>query len=100
LKKSKYIFPRFILIFISVTFIGNIYLQQCITGTVSHENGDPFHGAKILVEDSINGVISDVSGKFLIGIPNGNALFLFTFVGYITKQAATLQESNIPDKIL
>jgi TonB-linked SusC/RagA family outer membrane protein len=64
------------------------FLQQgiAITGTVTDESGIPVPGVTVLVEGAGRGVVSDAGGKYAITVPDGNAVLVFSSVGYIVQQ--------------
>ena len=63
---------------------GSSVLQQqlVITGTIKDDKGQPMPGVNIQVEGTTTGVISDVNGKYSIGVPNVNSVLIFSFIGY------------------
>jgi len=56
-----------------------------ITGTVT-DAGEPLPGVNVSVKGTSIGVVSDVSGKYQITVPNTDAVLLFSFVGYATTE--------------
>ncbi|MDR1865324.1 MAG: TonB-dependent receptor, partial [Bacteroidales bacterium] len=57
-----------------------------ITGTVTDENGSPLPGVNVVLEGTATGVISDANGKYSISVPDGNAVLVFSFIGYIAQE--------------
>jgi TonB-linked SusC/RagA family outer membrane protein len=60
--------------------------QKTVTGTVKDENDNPLPGVNIQIEGTSVGSITDVNGKYSIGIPNENAVLIFSFIGYNTQK--------------
>lgn len=79
-------------------------LQQIkVTGTVTDANTkEPLPGVNIVVSGTTNGTVSDVDGKYTITVPSGDAVLVFSYVGYITEQQAlngrtTVDITLVPD---
>ncbi|MDR1672838.1 MAG: TonB-dependent receptor [Bacteroidales bacterium] len=64
------------------------FLQQgiAITGAVTDESSIPVPGVTVLLEGTAVGVVSDAGGKYAITVPDGNAVLVFSSVGYIAQQ--------------
>ena len=76
----------FILIFFT-SFIAIGYTQNTLSGKVIDENGQPLFGVQIYSEELQKGITSDENGFYLIkNIPNGKHTFIFTYIGFETKQ--------------
>ncbi len=59
---------------------------QNISGTIKDVLGEPIIGASILVENTQNGVISDVDGDYtLLNVPN-NATLSISYIGMLTQK--------------
>lgn len=73
-----------ILSIIALTLMGlSISAQTKITvnGTVLDENGQPLPGLTVLVENTPNGTITDVDGKYRLQVPD-NSVLIFDCMGY------------------
>ena len=88
-------------IFISVIAVfaissASLYAQDKsmrLTGIVYDENKQPMPGVGVLVVGSLNGVVSDVDGKYSISVNKGQEL-QFSFLGYKT-ESVVVGNSNI-----
>jgi TonB-linked SusC/RagA family outer membrane protein len=69
--------------------------QQTITGTISDENKSPMPGVNIVIEGTSIGTISDINGKYTLGISNPNAALVFSFIGYDQKKIAVAGKNVI-----
>jgi TonB-linked SusC/RagA family outer membrane protein len=59
------------------------YAQQiAVTGTVSDESGETVPGASIVVKGTDIRSISNIDGKYSIGVPNAAAVLQISFLGY------------------
>jgi TonB-linked SusC/RagA family outer membrane protein len=58
-----------------------------ITGVITDENGISMPGVNIRVGGTTTGVISDVNGKYTVTVPGKDAVLVYSFVGYVTREA-------------
>lgn len=56
-----------------------------ISGKVIDEQGEGLPGVNITIKGTQQGTISDESGNFTLDVPNGEAVLVFSFVGYETQ---------------
>ncbi len=73
------------LFLIGVLLFGGTVLAQTITGTVSDNNG-PIPGVNILVKNTSKGTVTDFDGNYTIDNVEPNAILVFSFLGYTTKE--------------
>ncbi|MCL5129162.1 MULTISPECIES: TonB-dependent receptor [unclassified Algibacter] len=64
------------------------YLQQQVKGTITDINGQPIPGVNIVEKGTANGAQSDFDGGFSITPSNANAVLVFSFVGFVTKEVS------------
>ncbi|MGQ9620938.1 MAG: SusC/RagA family TonB-linked outer membrane protein [Bacteroidales bacterium] len=61
--------------------------QIRITGTVTDgETGNPMPGVNIQVKGTTVGAITDADGRYVINVTDRNAILVFSFIGYDTKE--------------
>jgi TonB-linked SusC/RagA family outer membrane protein len=65
-----------------------------VNGIVSDTNGDPIIGVSISVKGTTSGTISDVNGKFTIEAA-GNATLKLTYIGYLAKEVAINNQTDL-----
>jgi hypothetical protein len=88
------------LIFLS---LGTVQAQtRQISGRVTEDNGSPLPGVSILIKGTTNGTATDLDGRYTLTVPENNAVLVFSFIGYTTREAAvgaqtTLNVSMTPD---
>lgn len=59
------------------------FAQVTVTGTVTDETGLPLIGGGVVEQaNPDNGVITDLDGHYSITVPDGNAVLVFSFIGY------------------
>ena len=56
-----------------------------VTGTIVDESG-PLPGVSVSIKGTTMGVVTDISGRFSITVPNSDAVLQFSFVGYVTRE--------------
>ncbi len=60
--------------------------ERSITGKVSDEAGQSIPGVNIVEKGSTNGTTTDASGNYSIGVNSGDAVLVFSFIGYATQE--------------
>jgi TonB-linked SusC/RagA family outer membrane protein len=66
-----------------------------VSGKVIDEGGNPMPGVSVLVKGTQNGSITDDNGVYEITVPNGNAVLVFSFVGYNNVELAVGNRTTI-----
>jgi iron complex outermembrane receptor protein len=61
-------------------------VNRTITGTVSDDLGQPLPQATITVKGTTQSSSSDQNGKYSITVNSNNAVLVFTFIGYDTRE--------------
>lgn len=60
--------------------------QQKITGTVVDKDGAPIVGANVVVTGTTQGTMTDINGKYSIGVTPGSKTLTFTFIGMVPQE--------------
>lgn len=60
--------------------------QVLVRGTVVDQTGESVIGASIQVKGTTQGTITDIDGKFSLGVPNKKSVIVVSFIGYATKE--------------
>lgn len=70
------------------TAFASVDLQSTITvnGQVLDEAGKPMPGVNVLVKGTTTGTSTDTDGNYRITVPDGNAVLVFSFIGYFTQE--------------
>ena len=71
--------------------LGAVRQGITVSGTVSDEK-EPLPGVSIFVKGTLQGVVSDINGRYVITVPNRESVLVFSFVGY------TVQEIIVGDR--
>lgn len=70
--------------------------QVGVSGQVVDEDNNPLPGVNVVIKGSTIGTYTDVNGKYNITVADGNAVLLFSFIGYVTKEI-TVAAQNVID---
>ena len=90
--------PRFHHAFMLALFMCSTYATQAqvaVKGTVTDEAGSPLPGTNVLVKGSTTGTTTDAEGNFAIDVPQGDAVLVFSFIGYETTEVNIAGQSTI-----
>lgn len=70
--------------------INNVVIQQTsVTGNVtSAADGQPLPGVNVVVKGTTIGTTTDINGAFTLNVPDGNAVLVFSFVGYQSQEVS------------
>jgi hypothetical protein len=69
--------------------------QNKISGTVESGTGESMPGVNILEKGTTNGTTTDVDGRFSISVSEGDAILVFSFIGFVTQEVAVNGRSVI-----
>jgi TonB-linked SusC/RagA family outer membrane protein len=65
-----------------------------IKGTVTDTSGEPVTGANVVEKGTLNGIMTDIDGKFTLEIePNG--VLQISYIGYITQEIIVKDQQDI-----
>jgi CarboxypepD_reg-like domain len=98
--------PKFTSKWVSLMFLCGVMLFSAfdsfaaspamqVSGTVTDANGGGLPGVSVLVKGTITGTVTDDNGKFNISVPDGNAVLVFSSVGFTTQEIAVGGKSTI-----
>lgn len=60
--------------------------QLLVRGTVIDQTGETVIGASIQLKGTTQGTITDIDGKFSLGVPDKKSIIVISFIGYATKE--------------
>lgn len=66
--------------------ISNESISVKISGLVNDENNVALPGVSVLVKGTTIGTTTDIDGKFVLDVPETNAVLVFSFIGYISQE--------------
>jgi TonB-dependent SusC/RagA subfamily outer membrane receptor len=73
--------------------------ERTITGKVTAEGEGPVPGVNVVVQGTVIGAITDITGGYSIKVPGPTAVLVFSSIGYLTQQA-TVGAQTVIDIIL
>lgn len=76
-------------------FIQYASAQVIIKGSVSEGNGDPLIGASVTIKGELSGTTTDVDGNYSLSVADNNAILVFSFIGYETKEEPIANRTRI-----
>ncbi|MDH6305177.1 TonB-linked SusC/RagA family outer membrane protein [Parabacteroides sp. PF5-5] len=68
--------------------------KRTITGTVTDEQGEPVIGANVVEKGTINGVITDMDGKFSLSVYPSSILQV-SYIGYIMQEVGISGQTSL-----
>ena len=96
-KAVRRIFAAAVLCLLSVS-VSTVFGQSksvTITGTVYDEANMPAIGASVLEKNTVNGVATDVNGRYSIKLENPNGVLEFSYLGYATQDVSVAGRTEI-----
>lgn len=66
-----------------------------VKGKVADEKGEGLPGVNILVKGSVTGTVTDVAGEYSLDVPDGNAVLVFSYVGYLSQEVEIGSRSEL-----
>lgn len=85
-----------LLIWIVLICQTSIIAQSKISGQVtSSEDGETLPGVSILLKGTSNGTVTDVNGNYTLELSSGDAILVFTYVGFYPQEIPVENQSII-----
>ena len=85
-----------LLMLLLISFPLGIWAQnKTVTGVVVDVQGESIIGANVLVKGTVNGVITDINGKFTLNQVAADATLQISFIGYKEQTIDLKGKSNI-----
>ncbi len=69
--------------------------DRSVRGKVTGEKGEPLPGVNILLKGTTRGLTTDINGYFSIDVPNGDAVLVFSFVGYLSQEVVVGSRTSV-----
>lgn len=74
--------------------------DQVVKGTVvDNEKGEPLPGVSVLLKGTQRGATTNPNGEFSLSVPNGDAVLVFSFVGYEPQEQIVGNRTQINIKL-
>ena len=68
---------------------------KTVTGKVTDDKGQALPGVSVKEQGTKNGTVTDLNGSYSLHVENDNAVLVFSFVGYVTKNEAINNRSIV-----
>ena len=85
----------YLLLILCFGFSAQAQNPKNITGVVKDVAGIPLPGVNIVVKGTLQGVITDLDGKYLISVPGNDAVLVFSYIGYLAQEVAVANQDEI-----
>lgn len=69
--------------------------KKVINGKITDDTGEVIIGATVRVKGTSVGVITDVDGKYMITVPDGNAVLVVSFIGYQPQEVEVKEQKMV-----
>ena len=66
-----------------------------VRGVVSDVKGEPLPGVNIVVKGTLQGVVTDLDGKYQISVPGSDAILMYSFIGYTSQEVVVGNQNEI-----
>ena len=87
---------RLIFLFALLLTAMQLNAQMTVRGTVTaSDNGDPMIGASVMEKGTMNGTVTGVDGTYTLNVTDGNAVLVFTTIGFKTVEIAVANRALI-----
>ncbi|GAB4002953.1 TonB-dependent receptor [Spirosoma daeguense] len=73
----------------------HVLADQPVSGKITDEKGDGLPGVSVVVKGTTRGTTTDGNGQFRMNVPNGNAVLIVSFVGYVRQEIEVNNRSVI-----
>ena len=70
-------------------------VDRTITGRVTDENNAALPGVSVIIKGTQKGTITDSNGQYRLDVVDGNAVLVFSFVGYLAKEVVVGNQTSI-----
>ncbi|WP_316815639.1 TonB-dependent receptor [Pedobacter nyackensis] len=68
-------------------------IQFPVKGKVSNSKGETLPGVSVKVKGSTTTAITDANGNYVINVPDGSAVLIFSYIGFVRKEIAVNGQS-------
>ena len=75
--------------------ISGLFSYVDVFGTVTDERGQPLPGVSVFVKGSSKATITNSKGVFAFRVPEDDAILVFSYIGYKTKEVSVAAQMNV-----
>lgn len=69
--------------------------QTTVSGRVATKQGDRLPGVNVIIKGTAEGTTTDSNGKFVLQVPDNNAVLIFSFIGYSNQEIAVGNKTEL-----
>jgi TonB-linked SusC/RagA family outer membrane protein len=74
--------------------------QKAISGLVTDVAGNPLPGVNVVEKGTVNGAITDASGRYTLTVASAKSVLSFSFVGYTTQEVIAGTGNTLDVKLI
>src|SRR5688572_22348642 len=74
---------------------GDDFQAVTVSGKITDESGLPLPGTNVLVKGTSLGTTADANGEYTLAVTDGDAVLVFSFIGYTTQEISVNNQSQI-----
>jgi TonB-linked SusC/RagA family outer membrane protein len=74
-------------------------VDQTITGKVTDDAGEGLPGVSVVLKGTTVGTVTDQDGNYSISVPDGSAVLVFSFIGFISEEVAVGNRTSVDMKM-
>lgn len=75
-------------------------LERQVSGLVKDDTDSPLPGVNVVVKGTTTGTTTDSDGRYVLSLPDGENILVFSFIGYAVQEVAVNNETNIDITLL
>jgi len=66
-----------------------------VSGQITEANGGPLPGVTVQIKGTTSGTTSDAEGRYTIGVPENNAVLVFSFIGFTAREVPVGSQTTL-----
>ncbi len=74
--------------------------NRAVTGKVTDDKGGALPGVNVLVKGTTTGTATNAEGNYTINVPGGDAVLVFSFIGYLKEEKPVGNQSAVDVSLL
>jgi TonB-dependent starch-binding outer membrane protein SusC len=87
-------------LFLAGIFFSTAAQQVPVSGTVTDaKDGSSMPGVNVIIENTTQGTVTDIDGKFTLNVPDKNSVLVFSFLSYVTQKITVGEQTVINVKL-
>ncbi len=66
-----------------------------VSGVVTNASGEPLPGVNVIIKGTYQGVVTDFDGNYQLDVPGNDAVLVFSFIGFTSKEITVGNQREI-----